>query len=147
MKLDNDELKNLIVQTNGDKDLAEEIQEDFFHLGIAMLAAFTFVPINVSKKTQTQKEKISKIIANKLLEQCNLTFAENWLKFLKHPTSCINVLKALYHLCMSSVKICLFVSKNKATVNTLIDILSENVIYSYSSKNLYKGLRLNKFSF
>ena len=124
---DETQLQKLIELTKGDRDLAEERQEDLLHLGVAILAAFTYVPLNVTFKAQSLKYKVSKFLAEKLLETSNLTFTENWLVFLRHPTSCINVLKALYSTCMSSSSMCLFLSKSTAHMNALSDILSEKI--------------------
>lgn len=124
---DENQLKNLIDLTKGDRNLAEEIQEDFLHLGVAVLAAFTFVPLNVSDKLQTQKSKVSKHISVKLLDTANLGFTENWLTFLKHPTSSINVLKALYSLCMANSNMCAYIAKNQTHLNALCEIFSEKV--------------------
>lgn len=124
---DETQLQKLIELTKGDRDLAEERQEDLLHLGVAILAAFTYVPLNVSSKAQALKYKVSKFLASKLLEPSNLTFTENWLVFLRHPTSCINVLKALYSTCMSSSSMCLFLSKSITHMTALYDILSDKI--------------------
>jgi fused len=124
---DETQLQKLIELTKGDRDLAEERQEDLLHLGVAILAAFTYIPLNITIKAQALKFKVSKFLAAKLLEISNLTFTENWLVFLRHPTSCINVLKALYSTCMSSSNMCLFLSKSNTHMNALYDILSEKI--------------------
>ncbi|CAF0816845.1 unnamed protein product, partial [Brachionus calyciflorus] len=124
---DESQLKQIIDFTNGDRKLAEEVQDEFIQLCVAILAAFTYVPLNVSNKTQIQKLKVSKYLANKLMEPYSLNFTDNWLVFLRHPTSCINVLKALYSMCSASPQMCLFVSKKGSIMNTLFDILSEKV--------------------
>lgn len=124
---DEKQLKKLTELLNGDRSLAEERQEDLLHLGVAILAAFTYVPLNVSLKSQNQKFKVSKFISQKLLESNNLNFTENWLVFLRHPTSSINVLKSLYSLCMANPNICLYLSKNVAHLNTLCDIITDKV--------------------
>ena len=127
MNQDDAQLKKLIEFANGDTNLAQEIQEDFVHLGIAILAALTYVPLNVTNKTQIQKLKVSKFIAGKLIEPYNLGFTENWLLFLKHPNSCINVLKAVYSLCTASPQMCLFISKKSSIMNLrqlILDIIS-----------------------
>ena len=121
------QLQKLIELTKGDRDLAEERQEDLLHLGVAILAAFTYIPLNVTFKAQALKFRVSKFLAGKLLETTNLTFTENWLVFLRHPTSCINVLKALYSTCMSSSNMCLYLSKSNIHMNGLYDILSEKI--------------------
>ncbi|RNA34061.1 Serine threonine- kinase 36 [Brachionus plicatilis] len=126
MQQDEAELKKLIDFT-GNRNAAQDIQEDFFHLGVAILAAFTYVPLNVSNKTQIQKLKVSKFLANKIMDLLNSSFAEKWLGFLRHPGSCINVLKAVYSLCMASPKMCIFISKNSTAINSLFDILSEKI--------------------
>ena len=84
---DENQLKKLIEITKGDREIAEERQEDLLHLGVAILAAFTYVPLNVSPQSQIQKIRVSKVVSAKLLELNNLTFTENWLIFLRHPTS------------------------------------------------------------
>lgn len=127
MSQDESQLKKLIEFANGDTNLAQELQEDFVHLGIAILAALTYVPLNVTNKTQIQKLKVSKYISGKLIEPYNLSFTENWLVFLRHPSSCINVLKALYSLCTASPQMCLFASKRSSLMNSLFDILSEKI--------------------
>lgn len=124
---DETQLQRLVEFTKGDRDLAEERQEDLLHLGVAILAAFTYIPLNVKSKAQSLKLKVSKFLAGKLLETSNLTFTENWLVFLRHPTSCINVVKALYSTCMSSSQICLYLSKSSFHMNALYDILSEKI--------------------
>lgn len=123
---DEQELQKLI-DFAGNRNAAQEIQEDFFHLAIAILAAFTYVPLNVSNKTQIQKLKVSKFLANKLMDMLNTSFTEKWLSFLKHPGSCINVLKAVYSLCMASPKMCVFLTKNNTVMNYLFDVLSEKI--------------------
>lgn len=129
---DESQLKTLMTLTKGDRNLAEEIQEDFLHLGVAILAAFTYVPLNVSIKIQAQKARVSKYLSGKLLEPANLKFTENWLVFLRHPTSSINVLKALYSICMASPQFCVYISKKETHMNALYEILSEKVTYSLS---------------
>jgi hypothetical protein len=124
---DENQLKKLIDLTSGDRDIAEERQEDMLHLGVAILAAFTYVPLNVTNEAQAFKLKVSKFLSNKLLEVTNLTFTENWLIFLRHPTSSVNVLKALYSLCMSNSSVCLYLAKNENHMNALYDILSEKI--------------------
>lgn len=124
---DDIQLQKLIEITKGDKEAAEERQEDLLHLGVAILAAFTYVPLNVSFKAQVQKIKVSRFLSKKLLEPSNLTFTKNWLVFLRHPTSCINVLKALYSLCMSNQNMCLYIAKQNAQISAIYDILSEKI--------------------
>lgn len=126
MHQDDADLKKLI-DFSGNRSAAQEIQEDFFHLGVAILAAFTYVPLNVSNKTQIQKLKVSKFIANKLMDLLNSNFTEKWLSFLRHPGSCINVLKAIYSLCIASPKMCIFITKNSSAMNSLFDVLSEKI--------------------
>jgi hypothetical protein len=125
------QLSKLIELTKGDRILAEERQEDLLHLGVAILAAFTFVPLNCSSKSAVQKFKVSKYLAAKLLDHSNTRFTENWLIFLKHSTSCINVLKAVYSLCMASQPLCLYLAKNQIAMNAIYAILSDkvNIIY------------------
>jgi hypothetical protein len=59
-----------------------------------------------------------------LLEGANINFTDNWLVFLRHPTSCNNVIKALYSLCMASVDICAFVSKNPSHMEAIYNIMA-----------------------
>lgn len=122
---DENQLKKLTELTNGDHEVAEERQEDILHLGVAVLAAFTYVPLNVSHKAQIHKMSVSKHISEKLLEALNSAFTENWLLFLRHPNSSINVLKALYSMCMANPNICMYLAKNDLHINALCDILSE----------------------
>jgi len=123
------QLLKLIELTKGDRILAEERQEDLLHLGVAILAAFTFVPLNCSSRSAVQKYKVSRYLAAKLLDNANIRFTENWLIFLKHPTSCINVLKAVYSLSMASQPMCLYIAKNQIAMNAIYDILSDKVKY------------------
>ena len=127
---DDTQLQKLLELTKGDREAAEERQEDLLHLGVAILAAFTFIPLNVPYKAQVQKIKVSKYLSSKLLEPFNLTFTENWLVFLRHPTSCINVLKALYSLCMANPSMCLYISKKNVLMTAIYDILSDKVCSS-----------------
>lgn len=136
-------LKLIEAAAQGDRNLAEEMQEDFLHLGVAILAAFTYVPLNVSIKTQAQKHKVSKYLSAKLLEPVNLKFTENWLVFLRHPTSCINVLKGLYSMCMVNANICLFVSKRTILMEALLDILAEKVQKSNLNRIINNKSRRN----
>ena len=138
---DETQLQKLMELTKGDRDLAEERQEDLLHLGVAILAAFTYVPLNLSSAAQAQKYKVSKYLSSKLLEASNQTFTENWLIFLRHPTSCINVLKALYSMCMSNPAMCLFVSKRASHMSALYDILAEKV--SSFIKNYFCFILIN----
>ena len=124
---DENQLKKLIEITKGDREIAEERQEDLLHLGVAILAAFTYVPLNVSPQSQIQKIRVSKVVSAKLLELNNLTFTENWLIFLRHPTSSVNVLKALYSLCMANPSMCLYLAKSEMHMSALCDILSEKI--------------------
>lgn len=124
---DENQLRKLIELTKGDREIAEERQEDLLHLGVAILAAFTYVPLNVSLQAQAQKIRVSRLVGAKLLESNNLTFTENWLIFLRHPTSSVNVLKALYSLCMASPSMCLYLAKSEIHMNALCDILSEKI--------------------
>lgn len=123
---DENQLKKL-TELTGDRALAEERQEDMLHLGVAILAAFTYVPLNVSQQAQSHKLKVSKYLSQKLLEASNITFTENWLIFLRHPTSSINVLKALYSLCMSNSSMCLYIAKSESHMSAICDILSEKI--------------------
>jgi hypothetical protein len=121
------QLAKLIELAKGDQQVAEERQEDLLHLGVALLAAFTYVPLNVSSKSQVQKFKVSLHLAEKFLLPGNHEFAENWLSFLRHPTSSINVLKSLYSMCMASSNMCLYLSKNVEHLSTLSDIVTDKV--------------------
>ena len=125
---DEQQLHKLVELTGGDRAAAEERQEDVLHLGVAILAAFTYVPLGVTSRAQAQKHRISQFVASKLLDASNLTFTENWLVFLRHPTSCINVIKALYGLCMASPQMCLYLAKSEAHMNAIYDILSEQIV-------------------
>jgi hypothetical protein len=119
---------DLIEMANGDENLANEIREDFIHLGIAIMAAFTYIPVNCAQKTQAQKLSVCKYVSAKLLDAKNMKFTETWLSFgMRHPTSCINVLKALYALCLSSSEMCLLLSKRSDELSALYDILSDKV--------------------
>jgi hypothetical protein len=135
------QLLKLIELTKGDRILAEERQEDLLHLGVAILAAFTFVPLNCSPRSAVQKYKVSKYLAAKLLDHANMRFTENWLIFLKHSTSCINVLKAVYSLCLASQPICLYLAKNQIAMNAIYDILSDKAsifIHEFQLNHYYK---------
>ena len=131
---DETQLQKLIELTKGDRNEAEERQEDLLHLGVAILAALTYVPLNVSPKSQIQKYKMSKFISKKIIDPSNIVFIENWLLFLRHPTSCINVLKALYCLCLANPNICLYLSRNPHHMNSLYDIIFEKVILNKKKK-------------
>ena len=134
------QLLKLIELTKGDRGLAEERQEDLLHLGVAILAAFTFVPLNCSPRSAAQKYKVSKYLATKLLDHANMRFTENWLTFLKHTTSCINVLKAVYSLCLASQPFCLNLAKNQIAMNAIYDILSDKVnifLFHYFIQNFF----------
>lgn len=121
------QMKTLLELTQGDRKLADEMQEDFLHLGVAILAAFTFVPLNVSERIQAQKSRVSKYVSAKLLQPVNMGFTHNWLVFLRHPTSSINVLKALYSFCQSSSSMCAFIAKSESHFNALCEIFGEKV--------------------
>lgn len=127
MQPDDLQMKSLLEFTQGDRKLADEMQEDFLHLGVAILAAFTFVPLNVQEKVQAQKTRVSKHLAAKILSPVNMGFTHNWLVFLRHPTSSINVLKALYSLCLVSPSVCAFVAKSENHFNALCEVFSEKV--------------------
>jgi hypothetical protein len=124
---DESQLKKLTELTKGDSTIAEERQEDLLHLGIATLAAFSYVPLHASSKSQTQKFKLSKYLSQRLIEPENIKFTENWLLFLRHPTSSINVLKSLYSFCMADLNMCIYLSKNLMHMNTICDIITEKV--------------------
>ena len=126
---DETQLERLTDLAKGDRTAAEERQEDLLHLCVALMAAFTYVPLNASSKAQTQKYKVSKLLAEKLVEPVNVEFIENWLVFLQHPTSSINALKSLYSFCMSSPGVCIYLAKNVNHLNTLCDILSDKVSF------------------
>lgn len=123
------QMKALLEFAQGDRKLADEMQEDFLHLGVAILAAFTFVPLNVSERVQAQKSRVSKHVAAKILQPANMSFTHNWLVFLRHPTSSINVLKALYSLCLVSPNVCAFVAKSENHFNSLCEIFSQKVTF------------------
>ncbi len=148
----------MIDLTKCDRIVAEERQEDILHLGVAILAAFTFVPIHVPDKAEIFKYrvrpghysysrlfaliprfylnlKMSSFLAKKLLENSNSTFTENWLVFLRHPTSCNNVLKALYSFCVANVDMCMLISKNPCHMNALYDILAGKVNINHDNSN------------
>lgn len=127
MQPDDLQMKSLLELTQGDRKLADDLQEDFLHLGVAILAAFTFVPLNVGERIQVQKSRVSKHVAAKLLHPSNLNFTHNWLVFLRHPSSSINVLKALYSLCLVSPNMCSFVAKSETHFNALAEIFTEKV--------------------
>lgn len=124
---DENQLSKLTELFKGERELAEERQEDLLHLGVAILAAFTYIPLNISVKAEVEKYKLSKYLADLLLGPSNMTFSENWLVFLRHPSSCINVIKALYSLCMSSPHICLFIAKRADHMNAIYDIIGEKI--------------------
>lgn len=121
------QLKKLVELAKGDQQAAEERQEDLLHLGVAIVAAFTYVPLNVAPKSQVQKFKVSLHLADKFLQPGNHAFIENWLQFLRHPTSSINVLKSLYSMCMASSTMCLYMSKNVEHLSTLCDIVTDKI--------------------
>jgi hypothetical protein len=125
---DDFQLKKLIEMNNDDVNTAEERHQEIVHLGFAVLAAFTFVPLNLSAKSSSQKYEISKYLSEKLLDPSNRQFIESWLSFLKHPTSCINVLKAVYSLCLASPSVCLYLAKSSVQMNAIYEILAEKVI-------------------
>lgn len=124
---DDVQMKSLLQVTGGDRKLADEMQEDFLHLGVAILAAFTFVPMNVSDKVPTLKSRVSRLVAGKILQPANASFTHNWLVLLRHPLSSINVLKALYSLCMASPAMCAFVAKSENHFGALCEIFCEKV--------------------
>lgn len=74
---------------------------------------------------------MSLFLSKKLLDNSNVTFTNNWLVFLRHPTSCANVMKALYSICAVSVDMCMFLSKHVAHLEAIYDIISEKVNFFY----------------
>jgi hypothetical protein len=106
-------------------DEVVERRDDLLHLGVALLAAFTYVPLSLGLKSLAQKFQTSMRISTRLV--ANVSFMRLWLAYLAHPSSCINVLKALYSMCMCSREVCLCIAANKEAVNALCDILSEKV--------------------
>ena len=52
------QLQKLIELTKGDRTLAEERQEDILHLGVAILAAFTYLPIHIPEEAEEFKFKV-----------------------------------------------------------------------------------------
>lgn len=102
--------------------------EDYAHLGTALLAAFNYVPVGAPKKLKAQKQSVSRNLSAKLLEPGNAAFIDNWLALLRHPTSCINVLKAMYPMCMSSPAMCAFIARREQDMTNLFDLLSEKVL-------------------
>jgi hypothetical protein len=120
------QLKKLTEITNGDRAQAEDRQEDIIHLGVATLAAFCYTPLNVHSHTHLHKQKMSNLISTKLVNIVNKKFTDNWLLFIKHPSSSINVIKALYSMCLVDQNMCLFISKN-SHLKSLFEILSDKV--------------------
>jgi hypothetical protein len=108
-------------------ELDQGNDEDFLNVGVALLAAFTYIPISMPPKSINLKYKVGKLLADNLLEKTNLKFTEKWLLLLRHPTSCINVVKALYSLCISSTEMCKFIANRSAEIDKLLDILQEKV--------------------
>ncbi len=119
------QLAQLTALTNNDPATAQERQEDLVHLGIALLAALTFVPLGVSQLAQDSKVSISNRLAQRLLEPAQSSFTEAWLGYLRHPTSSVNVLKSLYSLCMASPFMCLHISRNLTHLTSLFDIITD----------------------
>jgi fused-like protein len=124
---DENQLSKLTELFKGERELAEERQEDLLHLGVAILAAFTYIPLNITVKAEVEKYKLSKYLANMLIIPTNMNFTENWLIFLRHPSSCINVIKALYSLCITSPNFCLFIAKRADHMNAIYDIIGEKI--------------------
>ena len=56
---DDNQLQKLIELTKGDRVLAEERQEDILHLGVAILAAFTYLPIHIPDEAAEFKFKVN----------------------------------------------------------------------------------------
>ena len=55
---DDSQLQKLIELTKGDRTMAEERQEDILHLGVAILAAFTYLPIHIPEEAEEFKFKV-----------------------------------------------------------------------------------------
>ncbi len=55
---DDNQVKKMIEFTKCDRAVAEERQEDILHLGVAILAAFTYVPIHVPDKAEVFKYRV-----------------------------------------------------------------------------------------
>ncbi len=119
------QLAQLTTLADNDPAAAQERQEDLLHLGVALLAALTFVPLGVSQAAQASKVTVSTRLAQKLLEPAHSSFTEAWLAYLRHPTSSVNVLKSLYSLCMASPHMCLYVSRNLSHLSSLCDIVTD----------------------
>jgi hypothetical protein len=56
---DETQLQKLTELTQGDRTLAEERQEDILHLGVAILAAFTYLPIHIPEEAEEFKFKVN----------------------------------------------------------------------------------------
>lgn len=95
------------------------------HLGVALLAAFTFVPLGVTLEAQAHKVRVSRHLAGRLLQPHHSSFTVDWLTFLRHPTSAVNVLKSLYSMCMASGDMCLHVSRDLAHLSALCDLATD----------------------
>jgi hypothetical protein len=102
-----------------------EKRDDLLHLGVALLAAFSYVPLVLGFKSLAQKFQTSMHISTRLV--ANQSFMPFWLSYLRHPSSCINVLKAMYSMCMCSREVCSYIASSKDTIIGLCDILSEKV--------------------
>jgi hypothetical protein len=105
----------------------DEAEQDFFHLCVAVLAALTYVPCYLSKKSYAQKCSVARVVCEKLLENTYSTFTEKWFLYLRHPTSCINSIKTVYSLCMASARMCEFIASQSGLMELLLDILSGKV--------------------
>lgn len=55
---DEAQLQKLIEATKCDRTAAEERQEDILHLGVAILAAFTYLPLHVPEEAEEFKYKV-----------------------------------------------------------------------------------------
>lgn len=124
---DEAQLQKLIEVTDNNRSLAEQREEDILHLGVAILAAFTYLPLHIADEAEVFKSKVSIFLSKKLLHPSNLTFTNNWLIFLRHHMSCSNVIKALYSICMNSPDMCMFIAKSNTHLSSLYDIIAGKV--------------------
>ncbi|XP_067934928.1 serine/threonine-protein kinase 36-like [Watersipora subatra] len=96
---------------------------DTVDLAVACIAALTYLPLDVKNPATVKgKSKVAEVLGTIICKKKSL--AEDYLLFLRHPTTCVNILKALYNTAQNCVPFCEFFGKEETHVQSLFTILT-----------------------
>ncbi|KAF6036508.1 STK36 [Bugula neritina] len=96
---------------------------DTVDLAVACIAALTYLPLDVKNPaTISGKSKVAEALGTIISKKRELS--ADYLLFLRHPTTCVNVLKALYMTTQNSLSFCEYFGNEEDHIQSLFTILT-----------------------